>query len=246
MKRFKAICAYDGTDFLGWQSQKAQPTIQDTIELALFNIHKTPLRIHGSGRTDARVHANGQVFHFDTPWAHAPIQLLKALNTFLPPTVQILDLKEVSSHFHARFSAVKKRYIYYLCQGYALPTQIRYCYSLGPCSLNIFAMKKAAQFFIGIHDFSAFAAASRKSNKDSPIKHLMRLDVYTKGSRLKIVTEASGYMYKMVRSIVGSLICVGLEKYPPAHIQTLLFGRKRTKEIPTAPPQGLFLEKVFY
>lgn len=246
MKRWMAVCAYDGTDFSGWQSQPKKNTVQDHIEKRLQAIFNQAIRIHGSGRTDAGVHAKGQVFHFDAPWPHKASDLLNALRTSLPKTIQIIRLKQVPKDFHARFSVTKKRYAYNLYEGYALPTESRYCWSLGTRKLNIHLMKIAAQHLIGTHDFSAFATNSKSLTKIDPVKEIFRLDVIKRGSHIRIITEGSGYLYKMVRSLVAAIVDVGLEKLTPQEIEQILKSRRRTIKITTAPAKGLFLEKVFY
>lgn len=246
MTRWKATCAYDGTDLFGWQSQPKGNTVQDYIEERLQQIFSKPIRIHGSGRTDTGVHAKGQVFHFDAEWSHKPTDLLNALRTPLPPSIHILNLTQVSKDFHARFSVKRKRYAYNLYEGYAIPTESRYCLSLGTRKLDINSMKAAASYLIGIHDFSAFAAIPRGSNGGDPFKEVLRLDVTKRGSHIRIITEGTGYLYKMVRSIVGALIDVGLGKLTPSNIDEILKSRRRTIKVTTAPAKGLFLEKVFY
>jgi len=247
MKRWKVKCAYDGTDFQGWQSQVSNNAIQDVIETRLEEIFKTPVRIHGSGRTDAGVHAKGQVFHFDADWEHSPKKLHTALKLKIPPSIQIVTLVKASRDFHARFSAKGKRYAYQLFLGYAPPTETRYYWSLGERDLDIDAMQRAAKYLLGKHDFSAFAAATRRGEtQGSPVKEIWRLDITKKGPRIRIVTEGSGYLYKMVRSIVGALVDVGIGKLTPSQVKEILSSKKRTRTVVTAPPQGLFLEKVDY
>ena len=242
--RWKCICAYDGTDFYGWQSQTGGNTIQDLIEAQLKRVFKKPVRIHGSGRTDSGVHAQGQTFHFDGAWKHSKEDLLTALTSKLPETVQISSLEKATDDFHARYSVVGKRYRYNLFLGYAPPTETRYCWSLGRRDLDIDLMRKAADGLLGKHDFSAFGV--RTSAKENPVKDLRRLDVVIKGPRLKVTTEASGYLYKMVRSLVGALVEVGIGKLKPQDLKTILKSRKRTHKIPTGPARGLFLDRVFY
>lgn len=163
-----------------------------------------------------------------------------------PPSIHIISLKQVPKDFHARFSAKKKRYAYNIYAGYAIPTESRYCWSLGSRNLNIDLMNQAATYLIGKHDFSAFSATSRGSNGGDPIKEITRLDVTQRGSHIRITTEGSGYLYKMVRSIVGALVDVGLGKLPPPSLQEILKNQRRTIKVTTAPAKGLFLERVYY
>jgi len=246
MKRYKATCAYDGTDLFGWQSQQGGNTIQDFIEKRLQEIFKKPIRIHSSGRTDAGVHAKGQVFHFEGDWPHATKALLRALRTGMPSSILITSLKPVSKDFHARYSVKGKRYAYCLYLGTALPTKQRYTWSLYRKDLDIEAMRKAAKKLLGKHNFFAFSRATGDHKKIDPVKTLHRLDVIKRGSHLRIVTEGSGYLYKMVRSIVGTLVEVGLHKLVPKEVEAILNAKKRSAKTPSAPAEGLCLEKVFY
>ena len=130
MSRWKCLCAYDGTDFAGWQTQPTLDAVQDVIEAALRKLLKIFIRIHGSGRTDAGVHASGQVFHFDADWKHDSLVLMKAMNTHLPNTIRVLSVTDISSEFHARYSARRKRYEYQIFLGHADPVETRYWLSV--------------------------------------------------------------------------------------------------------------------
>ncbi len=249
--RFKAWCAYDGTDFKGWQSQRGGNTIQDRIEARLAELFKQPVRIHGSGRTDSGVHARRQVFHFDAPgWPHPVDKLERALRVGLPETIQVWKVRRAPAGFHGRFSAVRKRYVYRLYEGQAPPMELRYCWSLGERigTLDTDQMNAAAQRLLGEHDFSAFGASRRdgSNEKENPVKDLQRLEVTRRGQRLTLTTEASGYLYKMVRSLTGALVEVGRGKLTPEELESLLKRKQRIQKIPTAPARGLCLERVWY
>lgn len=244
--RWKGTCAYDGTDINGWQSQPGGNTVQDFLEKRLKEIFGRSIRVHGSGRTDTGVHAKGQVFHFDADWKHGADKLLSALRIGIPKSLHVINLKKVKDDFHARYGVKGKRYVYYIYEGYALPTQTRYYWSIGENKLDIKAMQRAARLLIGKHDFSAFSAATRDENGGDPVKEIVRLDIVKKGKCVKIVTEGSGYLYKMVRSIVGALVDVGLGKLSYSDFVEIFESRKRTQKVFTAPAKGLFLEKVFY
>lgn len=246
--RWKCTCAYDGTDYYGWQSQVEGNTLQDVIEARLKDIFKEPVRIHGSGRTDSGVHAHGQVFHFDFDWQHGAEKLQEALSSGLPESIQIIEVEAVTDDFHARFSATGKYYAYQLYLGYASPEDTRYCWSLGNRTLDFDAMQRAANKLLGEHDFTAFAALrGDESEKDeNPVKDMRLLDVIVEGPYVRIETEASGYLYKMVRSLVGCLVDVGLGKLSPEDVAHILESKKRTQAIVTAPAKGLWLERVFY
>ncbi|PWU05217.1 MAG: tRNA pseudouridine(38-40) synthase TruA [Verrucomicrobia bacterium] len=192
------------------------------------------------------MHAKGQVFHFDADWKHGKEKLLSALRRGIPKSIQVVSLKLVSDNFHARYGTKGKRYVYYLYEGYALPTEDRYCWSIGDYKLDIKEMKKAAKVLIGKHDFSAFAGKSKGEVGGEVVKKILRLDIIKRGARVKIVTEGSGYLYKMVRSFVGALVDVGLGKLSCEELEGILKSRLRTQAVVTAPAKGLFLEKVFY
>ena len=247
--RWKCHCAYDGTSFEGWQSQLGGNTIQDILERRLNAIFQRSIRIHGSARTDAGVHAKAQVFHFDAQWSHPPNELLRAFQSNLPKTVQVFRVQRVAETFHARFSALGKRYVYQIFQGYAPPMETRYFWSIRSArQLNIETMRAAAQQILGRHDFTAFAANPRdeRNRGRNPIKHLKRLDIVQRGPRIRITSEADGYLYKMVRSLVGVLLEVGRGQIDPETIKELLAKNVRTKTVVTAPAQGLHLDRVFY
>lgn len=247
MTRWKAVCAYDGTIYSGWQSQVDKNAIQNIIEAALEKILKTKIIIHGSGRTDAGVHAQGQIFHFDANWTHEPEKLTAALNSILPATIQILSIHPVSINFHARYSVKRKRYLYSLYLGYAPPCESHYTWSLGSKQFNITAMQSAAIHLIGKHDFKAFGAKSRKKIEPNPIKEIFKIAIKKgRGNYITIRIEGSGYLYKMVRSIVGTLVHVGLGKLQSKDVLEILKNKKRVPLIHTAPSKGLVLDRVFY
>lgn len=243
-QRWKCICAYDGTQFAGWQSQAKGVAIQDVIEARLRAVLKCPVRINGSGRTDAGVHAHGQVFHFDAVWPHGESKLLIALRTGLPPGIQIKSAKPTRADFHARFQATGKRYEYHLHLGDADPFSRPYCWMIFR-ELDIEAMRSAARHLLGRHDFRAFTALNGPEKEDT-IRTLRRLDIIKKGRRVRIVCEGDGFLYKMVRSLAGVLVAVGEGKVAAAEVAKILKSCRRTEVVQTAPAHGLFLTKVFY
>lgn len=243
-RRWKCVCAYDGTAFAGWQSQAGGTAIQDVIESRLAHLLKTPLRIHGSGRTDAGVHARGQVFHFDAEWRHAPAKLLAALRTGLPATIQIKSIAAVPASFHARFSATGKRYDYHVHLGDADPFTRPYCWMVYK-ALDVEAMRTAAMLLRGRRDFRAFTALNGPAREDT-IRTLRTLEVARRGRNVRITAEAEGFLYKMVRSLAGVLVAVGEGRLTPADVRAILRGGARIPAVQTAPAQGLFLTKVFY
>lgn len=244
--RWRGTCAYDGTDLLGWQSQVGGGTAQDCLEARLKEIFGKDIRVHGSSRTDSGVHARGQVFHFDADWPHTLRELLLALRSGLREDVQVVELTQADDDFHARFSAKGKKYIYNIHRKYSLPTERHYCWSLGGKALDVDKMREAARYLVGKHDFTAFGANAKGSEGSDPVKELYRVDIEEDDQKLRIITEGSGYLYKMVRSIVGTLVDVGRGKLTPEEVKEILESRHRTQSIMTAPAKGLFLEEVFY
>ncbi len=242
--RWKCVVAYDGTTFHGWQSQEGGNTIQDLIEKQLKAIFGRQLRIEGSGRTDSGVHAHAQVFHFDAAWKHGAERLRKAIQTGLPRSIQLKTLRAASAKFHARFNAKGKIYRYHLNLGSADPFEVHYSWSLNR-ELDWPAVQAAAKVLRGKHDFWAFSGENDRTY-ETTVRHLRRLELRRKGSRVSFTFEADGFIYKMARSLTGALVSVGLGKLKPADLAGLIKSRKRIPEVVTAPPQGLFLVKVIY
>lgn len=243
-KRWKAVCAYDGGQFHGWQSQKNAVSVQDVLEAALDTVLGSTVRIHGSGRTDTGVHALGQVFHFDARWPHNADRLLVALRTRTPKGVQVRSLRPAKAGFHARFDATGKRYHYRLYNGYADPFDDPFCWSV-PGPLDFTAMNEAARLLRGRHDFAAFCAFNGDI-KETTVRDLRRFDIHKHGRHVRITLEADGFLYKMVRTLVGTLIAVGSGRMTPAETARLITTKTRIPAVVTAPAKGLFLEKVFY
>ncbi len=248
LRRWKVVCAYDGASFAGWQSQLGGKAIQDIIEARLAQLFGGLVRIHSSGRTDAGVHALGQVFHFDAVWKHGPERLRAALRSGLPLAIQIKSLKAVSPEFHARFSATGKIYVYHLFLGDADPFTRPFAWAVErppEKPLAVAAMEEAAKVLRGKHDFRAFAALNGPP-RENTVRDLRRFDVVRRGPRVRITAEADGFLYKMVRSLVGALMAVGEGKLTLAQLREMLASGRRTTVVQTAPPQGLFLVKVHY
>lgn len=244
VSRWKCVVAYDGTSFNGWQSQEGGNTVQDLIEKQLKRIVGRQIRIEGSGRTDSGVHAHAQVFHFDAAWTHGPEKLRKALHTGLPRSIRLKSLRQVRPDFHARFDAKGKVYRYHLNLGEADPFEVNYCWSLNR-ELDWPAVQAAAKILRGKHDFWAFSGENDRTY-ETTVRHLRRLDVKRTGRRVTFTFEADGFLYKMVRSLTGALVNVGLGKLTPAEVADLLKSRRRIPTVVTAPPQGLFMVRVIY
>jgi tRNA pseudouridine38-40 synthase len=242
--RWRAVVAYDGGLFHGWQSQANATSVQDAIEAALAGVLGVSTRIHGSGRTDAGVHAIGQVFHFDATWRHGPERLLAAVSSRLPPGILVKSLRRARPEFHARFSAVGKRYHYRLLLDRADPFEARWCWAY-PRGLDLARMQTAAAVLTGRHDFAAYCAQNG-DERETTVRELRRLELRRSGRRVKIVLEADGFLYKMARSLVGAIVNVGRGALEPADVEALLHSAQRPPEVFTAPAHGLFLERVFY
>ena len=244
-QRWKCVCAYDGRDFSGWQSQPDGRAVQDAIERQLGRVFGRTVRIHGSGRTDAGVHALGQVFHFDADWRHGADRLVAALRAGLPPTVEVRSVRPAPPGFHARFSARGKVYRYQVHQGGPAGVFLHpFCWSV-PQALDLAAMRAAAAGLTGRHDFRAFSALNRVE-RDDTLRNLRRLEITRRGALLRFTAEADGFLYKMVRSLAGALVAVGQGKLTPARVEGLLRSGRRTHAVQTAPARGLFLVRVRY
>ncbi len=242
---FKMIIEYDGTAYSGWQIQNDVPTIQGEIENALRRITGQTLRVTGSGRTDAGVHALGQTAGFVCE-TELPVQKLqKGLNSLLPPDIVIHSLEKVPASFHPRYDAVSKVYRYrILNRPWSGAIGRQYCWHLRH-PLDIDAMGNAAGCIVGTHDFKAFEGSG--SPRASTVRHVFRASVEPRESDFLIFEiEANGFLRFMVRNIVGTLVEAGLSKRSAADLKRILASRDRNQAGPTAPPQGLFLVRVIY
>ena len=246
LQRWRCLCAYDGTEFNGWQKQTNRESVQDKIEQSLAQILGDPVRTIGAGRTDAGVHASGQVFHFDAHWNHSAHALLQALRVSLPVGISPRKVEQVPDSFHAHLSARGKRYRYRICTGWAMPDTDRYVHSMKGRKLDLESMQIAANYFVGTHDFAAFSANRGNGDEEPTIRKLWRSEWKKKGIEIQYITEGAGYLYKMVRSMVGSMIDVGLGRISPWEISEILKTDKRMARVVSAPAKGLSIEKVFY
>ncbi len=244
LPRWKCVCAYDGTTFHGWQSQEGGNTIQDLIERQLRRVSGKQIRLEGSGRTDSGVHALAQVFHFDAAWSHGAAKLRLALQSGLPRTIQLKTLHRAAPEFHARFDAKGKIYRYHIYLGEADPFSLPYCWSLNR-ALDWPAVLAAAKVLRGKHDFWAFSGENDRTY-ETTVRDLRRLEVVRRGKKVTFTFEADGFLYKMVRSLTGALVGVGLGKLTAATVAELIKTRRRIPAVVTAPPQGLFMVKVIY
>ena len=242
--RYKTTIEYDGTNYAGWQIQPNAKTVQQTLQDAIRQISGQSLIIHGSGRTDQGVHAKAQVGHFDLETRMKPLELLRGINAIVPGDIRIHKIEKVSDDFHARRSAVSKQYRYFIYNGQVMPALNRlYCAHVRH-PLDAALMSEAAALLIGEHDFASFS--SNRGEDEPTVRHLQQLDVLKRGKMIEIRTSANGYLYKMVRSLVGFLIRVGDGAEPVSATRELLDMKERTARVPTAHPQGLFLWQVYY
>ncbi|HET7629020.1 MAG TPA: tRNA pseudouridine(38-40) synthase TruA [Bacillales bacterium] len=245
MIRMLCKTAYDGTEYSGWQVQPNARTVQAEIESALARIHKgRSVRIHGSGRTDAHVHAHGQMFHFDTELDIPAEGWRRALNAGLPDDVLIRSVVPVDPQFHARFDVKKKEYRYrVLLAPEADVFRRRYTLYM-PHKLDVERMRQAGVSLVGTHDFSSFCAAN--ASAADKIRTLFAVDVIENGDELMFRLQGNGFLYQMVRIIVGTLLEVGTGRREPNEVSAILHGRDRTLAGKTAPGHGLFLWEVSY
>jgi tRNA pseudouridine38-40 synthase len=248
MRTLKLTLAYDGTDYFGWQYQPDRPTVQGTLEAALKGVTQEEIRITGSGRTDAGVHALGQVVSFQTGTRLSCAELMKALNATLPEDMAVLELAEAPDDFHAIRSAVRKRYRYQIYDGPVADVfRRRWVWHIRH-RLDEQAMHEAAQALVGTHDFASFE--TQGTERESSIRTVSHLSV-TRGAGqdtnlLTLEIEADGFLYNMVRTMVGTLVKVGRGREPIAWPNEVLQARDRRLAGMTAPPQGLFLVRVEY
>lgn len=249
IRRFKMICSYDGTNYFGWQTQPGFTSVQETIEQVLAGIVKAPkVNIHSSGRTDHGVHAHGQVFHVDLKTWMTVRSLKMALNANgrLPPDIRVLSVQEVAPTFHARFDAKRKEYRYYVWNTRILPPNKRLYNAHIVRPLDVEAMRKAVRYLIGTHDFAAFAANANRPI-ESTVRTIYDFEIAKRGSQICFRVQGNGFLYKMVRSLVGFLLRVGSGKESPETVLSLLEpGNVRTARVPSAPAAGLTLWRVWY
>jgi tRNA pseudouridine38-40 synthase len=247
--RYRATVEYDGTDFLGFQIQARGRTVQGELEKAIERITQKQVRVLGAGRTDAGVHASGQVIAFDVSWRHTDEELHRALNAVLPADIAIRQLTTTYAAFHPRFDAKWRQYRYtVLNQPLRSPLWARKAYHVAE-PLDVEAMAAASQALVGSHDFAAFG---KPPQGDSTVRDVARARWFVEGPgdvEGKLVLfeiTANAFLYRMVRNIVGTLVRVGRGEFPPGEIMSLLGSKDRAATGPPAPACGLCLVKVTY
>ncbi|MCK9445083.1 MAG: tRNA pseudouridine(38-40) synthase TruA [Tissierellaceae bacterium] len=244
MKNIKLTIEYEGTNYSGWQIQENAISIQEVLEKALKELLKEKVTLIGSGRTDAGVHALGQVANFRTNGSIPGEKYKYALKLLLPGDITVVDSREVDLKFHSRFDATGKVYKYIVYNG-ELPRAIYRNFSYHvPYNIDIDSMVKGSKYFIGTYDFAAFMAA--KSEVSSTIRTIKQISIEKKGDLIEFYIEGNSFLRNMVRIIVGTLLYIGYGKIKPNAIPNIIASKKREKAGPTAPPQGLFLKEVFY
>lgn len=254
-QRWKIIIEYDGTDYAGWQRQDGGiPSVQQDIEEAIFKFCGQDIRIHAAGRTDAGVHAGGQVAHFDLDYGDRPLtgfNLAKAINAhLLPKPVAIIHAQKVADDFHARFHACNKLYRYRIITRRARPVLDRAFAWHVKYDLNVDAMIAGAKHLIGHHDFTSFRDSNCQAK--SPIRTLNRLDITTKpyddygATEIILELEAQSFLHHQCRNIAGTLVHVGRNKFAPDDVKDMLEAKDRAKAGPTAPACGLSLVRIDY
>ncbi len=246
--KFKLTIAYDGTRYEGWQVQKIGTGVQEKVEAALAKLFSSHPRVHSSSRTDAGVHALGMVAHFEVPRAECRLtarKLALALNAWLPEDIRVLAAARAPKSFHARFDATGKQYRYFVWNHPAMNPLARHSAWHVPRPLDLRAMRAAAPLFVGEHDFQSFAA-NPGYTKESTVRTVHRCDLRRQGRLLTFVIEGDGFLYKMCRGIVGTLVQVGLGKFSVDEVGRMLAKRDRRVAGMTAPAHGLVLWKVSY
>jgi len=240
----KLTLEYDGTDYHGWQRQPHLNTIQGTVEGTIRQLTGKPVRITGAGRTDAGVHAFGQVAHFAPPVLFAPDTWTRGLNALLPDDIAVRSAEEVPPSFHARFSAKRKTYAYFIHNHpRRSPLHRRTAWHVFQ-PLDLSKMRRAGRLLIGRHDFTSLCAAS--SEGEDRIVDLQKIGIKKEGDQIKITFQAPRFLQYMVRNLVGLLVEVGRGRREVKEVSTILQGRDRRLAGPTAPPQGLFLMRIDY
>lgn len=255
MCKMKLLIEYDGTAYQGWQIQKNKPTIQNIIEENILRITGEKSKLIGASRTDAGVHAFGQVAVFKTQSMLEPETMRKALNSMLPYDIRILEVSEINGAFHPRYDAIKKSYLYIIANQRVMSAFLyKYTWRVQH-SLELDPMKKASQVLIGEHDFSAFQGTG--SDVKNPVRDIFSIDIENlrslefittrfNGNFIKIRIEANGFLRHMVRNIVGTIVEIGRGNFSFQKMNSILKSRNRRLAGPTAPSNGLFLERIVY
>ncbi len=242
--RYRAVLAYDGTDFAGFQVQPGRRTVQGLLQEGLFRLGGEPVTVTGAGRTDAGVHAAGQVLHFDSRWSESHVTLLRAWNAVLPRDLAVVSLDPAPTGFHARFSATSRTYTYsLLCREQRDPLRRRYSLHVAK-ALDRAAMREAAARLVGTHDFGAFGRPMLPGG--STVRELRRCDVAEEDDLVRVTVVGNAFLRHQVRRMVGVLIDVGRGQCHPDDVAEAVAGRPGPVRPRRVPPQGLVLVAVGY
>lgn len=247
-RKFKLTIAYDGTGYEGWQVQKIGTGVQEKVEGALAKLFPSKPRLHSSSRTDTGVHALGMVAHFEVPKVEFRMptrKLALALNAWLPHDIRVVSANRTTRDFHARFQAKGKQYRYVVWNHPAMNPLLRHTAWHVTRPLDVKAMRTAAKLFVGQHDFQSFAA-NTGYERSTTVRTVTRCDLKRSGPQFTFIIEGDGFLYKMCRGIVGTIVQAGLGKFPASEIKPMLEQKDRRVAGMTAPAQGLVLWKVFY
>lgn len=245
-RRYRAVIAYDGTRYSGWQYQENALGVQQVVEEALSSLEGSHVRVFGSSRTDAGVHARGFVAHFDLTTPIPPKNLVRAVNARLPDDVRFMRAAYAKSGFDARLSAKGKEYRYHVYRADIMPPHLAPYWTFCHRPLDLDAMRRAAAMFVGRHDFAPFAANPNRE-LESTVRTVFSFEVRNSGPRYTFVVRGDGFLYKQVRSMAGFLLSVGKGNERPEAVREILDAASpRTARVETAPGRGLCLWKVFY
>jgi tRNA pseudouridine38-40 synthase len=242
--RFALGIEYDGSRFLGWQTQPGGGTVQDALEAALSGVANEPVAVTCAGRTDRGVHARAQVVHFETAAQRPDSAWVRGVNALLPEAVAVLWSRRVAPDFHARYSALSRTYRYVLLNRPVRPALAARHAGWHHAPLEVAAMREAAAQLLGEHDFSAFRSAECQAK--NPVRTLHAIAIERAGERIDFVLRANAWLQHMVRNIVGTLAYVGKGKHPPQWAKKVLESRDRSLAAPTFGSEGLYLESVEY
>lgn len=245
LRNFKMILQYEGTRYQGWQKQEStENTIQGRLEALLYKMSGQKIEVHGSGRTDAGVHARGQVANFQLKTDQEPGELQSYINRYLPEDIAVISLKEVPMRFHSRLNAKGKVYCYRVLNS-PLPHIFdrRYVYQIEK-PLDLEAMRRASAYLVGEHDFKAFTSA--KKGKKSTVRRIDEICIETVEDEVRFIFTGNGFLYHMVRILMGTLLEVGLHKMEPERLPQILLSCDREQAGALVPAKGLMLMEVFY
>lgn len=244
MRRIRLIISYDGTNYVGWQVQPNGVSVQELLEKALYDLTEEGIRVEGSGRTDSGVHARAQVAHFDTNARMAADKFAIAMNMHLPPDIRVLYSEECAEDFHARFSAKKKQYVYTVQLGAHADVFTRTTALHLHVMPDVESMQEAAQIVLGTHDFNAFKCTG--NTMDNTVRTITKSEWTQNGKYLCYTVEGNGFLYNMVRILVGTMLEIGSGKRPVSDMQKALISGNRSDLGATAPAHGLCLVRVVY